>query len=55
VWVKIRVKNKFGKLLLEFCKENNFFLILNERLNWDENGNFTCKGSSVVPEFTPGF
>ena len=30
---KDRGKNKFGKLLLEFCKENNFFLILNERLN----------------------
>ena len=44
---KDRGKNKFGKLLLEFCKENNFF-ILNGRLTGDENGNFTCKGSSVV-------
>jgi hypothetical protein len=40
-------KNRHGALLLDFCKGNNMF-ILNGRLNGDKDGNFTCKGTSVV-------
>ena len=41
------VKNRYGTLLLEFCKGNNFF-ILNGRLDGDKHGNYTCKNVSVV-------
>jgi hypothetical protein len=40
-------KNRHGALLLDLCKGNNTF-ILNGRLNGDKDGNFTCKGTSVV-------
>ena len=40
-------KNRHGALLLDFCKGTNMF-ILNGRLNGDKDGNFTCKGTSVV-------
>lgn len=40
-----KTRNNFGKLLLDFCKSNDFF-ILNGRLNGDVEGK--CKGVSVV-------
>jgi hypothetical protein len=40
-------KNRHGALLLDCCKGNNMF-ILNGRLSGDKDGNFTCKGTSVV-------
>ncbi|CAG2252061.1 unnamed protein product [Mytilus edulis] len=41
-------KNNFGNLLLEFCKNNNMF-ILNGRMCEDKGlGSFTCKNTSVV-------
>jgi hypothetical protein len=42
-----KTRNNFGKLLLDFCKSNDFF-ILNGRLNGDVEGKLTCKGASVV-------
>jgi hypothetical protein len=41
------VKNRYGTLLLDLCKGNNFF-ILNARLDGDKHGNYTCKNASVV-------
>jgi hypothetical protein len=40
-------KNRHGALLIDFCKGNNI-IILNGRLSGDKDGNFTCKGTSVV-------
>lgn len=41
------VKNNYGNQLLEFCKNNNLF-ILNGRVNGDKVGMLTCKQTSVV-------
>ncbi|CAG2185030.1 unnamed protein product [Mytilus edulis] len=41
-------KNRYGNMLLNFCK-GNVFLILNGRLGRDQNiGRFTCRNASVV-------
>ncbi|CAG2257963.1 unnamed protein product [Mytilus edulis] len=40
-------KNKYGSLLLDFCKGNNCF-ILNGRINGDKEGKLTCRNASVV-------
>ena len=40
-------RNRYGVLLLDFCKGNNFF-ILNGRLDGNKYGNYTCKNVSVV-------
>ncbi|CAG2237322.1 unnamed protein product [Mytilus edulis] len=41
-------KNRYGNMLLNFCKGNGFF-ILNGRLGRDQNiGRFTCRNASVV-------
>ena len=45
-----KVKNSYGNLLLEMCRNNNFF-ILNGRVCGDENGVFTCRQTSVVDYF----
>ena len=42
-----KTRNNFGKLLLDFCKSNDFF-ILNGSLNGDIEGKLTCKGASVA-------
>jgi hypothetical protein len=41
-------KNKFGNLLLNFCKGNSMFIV-NGRVGNDKNiGRFTCRNASVV-------
>jgi hypothetical protein len=41
-------KNKFGNLLLHFCKGNSMFIV-NGRVGNDKNiGRFTCRNASVV-------
>ena len=41
-------KNKFGNLLLNFCKGNSMFIV-NGRVGNDNNiGRFTCRNASVV-------
>ena len=41
-------KNRYGNILLDFCKGNNMF-ILNGRAGNDKNtGKFTCRNASVV-------
>ena len=44
-----KTRNIFGKLLLDFCKSNDFF-ILNGRLNGDVEGKLTCKWEKWDPE-----
>ncbi|CAG2246849.1 unnamed protein product [Mytilus edulis] len=41
------IVNKYGRKLIEFCKNNNMF-ILNGRFGKDSIGRMTCKNKSVV-------
>ncbi|CAG2204073.1 unnamed protein product [Mytilus edulis] len=41
-----KAKNRYGNLLLEFCRANSLF-ILNGRMGGN-SGNFTCRNASVV-------
>ena len=42
-----KTRNNFGKLLLEFCKSNDFFHS-KWKFKWDIERKLTCKGASVV-------
>ncbi|MEW8547673.1 MAG: reverse transcriptase family protein, partial [Candidatus Thiodiazotropha sp.] len=44
---KDKHRNNFGAQLLEMCKNNNLY-ICNGRIDDDRDGEYTCKGSSVV-------
>ena len=44
---KDKHRNNFGSQLLEMCKNNNLY-ICNGRIDYDRDGDYTCKGSSVV-------
>lgn len=49
--VRDKCSNNYGYKMIEFCKENNFF-ILNGRLGYDKSvGGTTCRGVSCIDYF----